>query len=735
MAMRLDLAERLKSLAEYLNPDELAELEDEIKETGDLATATFSELQWREAHTHLNSGLSVLPLKANKRPAIDSWKSLQTCSVDERELSKWFGSRSTKGLGIICGTVSCNLTVIDVESLEAWNQLEASIQSVPALAELMPSTSLSITPSGGRHLFIHADEAPRGNEVLARDAEGELLIETRGEGGYAMVPLGKGRSWVRYFVREDRALWTGAQLEMVRGLARQFCKKPTTTPTTTTPAPKAAAPRAPGLSPIDDYNQRADFHQLLTAQGARLIRTDADGRAHYARPGKAENGAAGNLFPVDGVLKLFVHSTNWPSLQAQRSYTAYGFRLAVDHGDNQAMVQELVRKLGQEGWGDPPVTGTLKIKGQPAGSPPAPTPEDWAPVLRCASDARPKPIHWLWDGRIPLGMISVLEGAVDKGKTTMAIDLMARLSRGWAMPGLQGYNTPAASIVIGLEDHFENVFVPRLMAAGADLTKINQLTGFRFHEAGKASKDRRLVLTLDDIERLGETITKTGTKFVFFDSVMGLLPGKIDANSDQGTRAVLEPLAQMAEIVGASILIGRHWAKGAGTRVASERGIGSVAWGGVARSVLQVAQHPDDEKIRVLAVAKGNLAPKSEHLEFTIASKEITLPDGEIVKTASIVWGGTCSLHIDDLGGKKLTSERQTIAKTCEDWMVGYFDEEHRSVSSNQLAEDAKEAGYSFAAMRRARNKMQGEGRLTVRKTGTAWMVNWLEEGVQAKID
>jgi hypothetical protein len=525
---------------------------------------------------------------------------------------------------------------------------------------------------------------------------------------------------------------------MVFGLARQFHKEPIKTTTTTTPAPKAAAPRAPGLSPIDDYRQRADFHQLLTAQGARLIRTEANGRAHYARPGKDENAAGGNLFPVNGVQKLYVHSSNWPSLQAPKNYDAFDFRLAIEYGGNKDMVPVLVRQLSLDGFGDQ-TTGTLKIKGQPAGSPPAPTPaptpEDWAPVLRCASDARPKPIHWLWDGRIPLGMISVLEGAVDKGKTTMAIDLMARLSRGWAMPGLQGYNTPAASIVIGLEDHFENVFVPRLMAAGADLTKINQLTGFRFHEAGKASKDRRLVLTLDDIERLGETITKTGTKFVFFDSVMGLLPGKIDANSDQGTRAVLEPLAQMAEIVGASILIGRHWAKGAGTRVASERGIGSVAWGGVARSVLQVAQHPDDEKIRVLAVAKGNLAPKSEHLEFTIASKEITLPDGEIVKTASIVWGGTCSLHIDDLGGKKLTSERQTIAKTCEDWMVGYFDEEHRSVSSNQLAEDAKEAGYSFAAMRRARDKMQGEGRLAVRKTGTAWMVNWLEEGVQAKID
>jgi hypothetical protein len=492
------------------------------------------------------------------------------------------------------------------------------------------------------------------------------------------------------------------------------------------------------LSPIDDYNQRADFHQLLTAQGARLIRTDADGRAHYARPGKSENAASGNLFPVDGVLRLFVHSSNWPSLQAPHSYTAFGFRLAVDHGDNQAMVQELVRKLGQEGWGDPPVTGTLKINGQPAGSPPAPTPaptpEDWAPVLRCASDARPQPIHWLWDGRIPLGMLSVLEGAVGMGKSTAAIDLMARLSRGLAMPGLKGYNTPAASIVIGLEDHFENVFVPRLMAAGADLTKINQLTGFRFHEAGKASEERRLILSVGDIERLGETIAKTGTKFVFFDSVMGLLPGKIDANSDQGTRAVLEPLAQMAEIVGASILIGRHWAKGAGTRVASERGIGSVAWGGVARSVLQVAEHPDDETRRVLAVAKGNLAPKPEHLEFTIASKEVSLPGGELVLMPSIVWGGTCALHIDDLGRKKLNGERQTVAQSCEDWLVKYFEEGHRSVSSKQLEAAAIAAGYSLATLQRARDKMKSEGRLGVIKTAKAWRVDWVEEGTQAEI-
>ena len=683
------------------------------------------------ASKYLADGLSVLPIAKGKKWPPCEWAHLMRRHATPADCNSWWPLTTELGLGIVGGAISGNLTVLDVENDTVWRQLEEQILAEKNLAPLLACTSLAMCPRGGRHLYIHADMAPEGNEKLAYDANAQVLIETRAEGGQAVAPPGEGRSWVRYFDREDRALWTAAQLEMVRGLARQFCfGKPVTT-TTTTPAPKpAAAPRV-GLSPIDDYNQRADFHQLLTAQGARLIRTEANGRAHYARPGKAENAAGGNLFCDKGVLRLYVHSSNWPSLQEDHNYTAFSFRLAVEYGGNESMVPALVRKISQdEKYGDQ-TTGVLNINGVPAGGQQAP-PEDWAPVLRCASDARPQAIHWLWDGRIPLGMLSVLEGAVGMGKSTAAIDIMAKLSRGFAMPGLQGYNTPAASIVIGLEDHFENVFVPRLMAAGADLTKINYLTGFRINAAGKESEEHRLVLSIDDIERLGETILKTSTKFVFFDSVMGLLPGKIDANSDQGTRAVLEPLAHMAERVGASVLIGRHWAKGAGSRVASERGIGSVAWGGVARSVLQVAEHPDDETRRVLAVAKGNLAPKPEHLEFTIASKEVSLPGGELVSMPSIVWGGTCALHIDDLGSrKKLNGERQTVAKTCEDWMVGYLAEHDYEVASSTMQDDAKTAGYSFATMKRTREKLQGDGRLTVRKIGAAWIINWLKEEAQ----
>ena len=283
------------------------------------------------ASKYLADGLSVLPIAKGKKWPPCEWAHLMRRHATPADCNSWWPLTTELGLGIVGGAISGNLTVLDVEKDTVWRQLEEQILAEKNLAPLLACTSLAITPRGGRHLFIHSDTAPKACAKLAYDADGELLIETRAQGGQAVAPPGEGRSWVRYFDREHRALWTGAQLGMVLELARQFHQEPSKTTTTTTPAPKpAAAPRAPGLSPIDDYNKRADFHQLLTAQGARLIRTEANGRAHYARPGKTENAAGGNLFAVDGVLRLFVHSSNWPSLQSPHSYTAFGFRLAVE---------------------------------------------------------------------------------------------------------------------------------------------------------------------------------------------------------------------------------------------------------------------------------------------------------------------------------------------------------------------------------------------------------------------
>ena len=50
------------------------------------------------------------------------------------------------------------------------------------------------------------------------------------------------------------------------------------------------------------------------------------------------------------------------------------------------------------------------------------------------SDVRPELVRWLWPGRIPLGKLTVVDGDPGQGKSTMMLDLAARVSRGRAMP-------------------------------------------------------------------------------------------------------------------------------------------------------------------------------------------------------------------------------------------------------------------------------------------------------------
>src|SRR5436853_811651 len=54
-------------------------------------------------------------------------------------------------------------------------------------------------------------------------------------------------------------------------------------------------------------------------------------------------------------------------------------------------------------------------------------------VLRLAEVA-PRTVRWLWPGRVPLGKLTVLDGDPGVGKSTVVLDLAARVSRGAALP-------------------------------------------------------------------------------------------------------------------------------------------------------------------------------------------------------------------------------------------------------------------------------------------------------------
>ena len=70
----------------------------------------------RKAKEYLRAGLSVIPTKEDKRPALSSWKAYQAKAMTEEEVDISFTGYNVKGLAIICGAVSGNLEVIDVDT-------------------------------------------------------------------------------------------------------------------------------------------------------------------------------------------------------------------------------------------------------------------------------------------------------------------------------------------------------------------------------------------------------------------------------------------------------------------------------------------------------------------------------------------------------------------------------------------------------------------------------------------
>lgn len=90
--------------------------------------------------------------------------------------------------------------------------------------------------------------------------------------------------------------------------------------------------------------------------------------------------------------------------------------------------------------------------------------------LRNPDPSRAKPIRWAWEARIPVGRPSLLVGNEGCGKGTLIAHLAARWSRGTLPGDLHG--APANVLIVGDEDTLDDVWTPRLYAAGADWARV-----------------------------------------------------------------------------------------------------------------------------------------------------------------------------------------------------------------------------------------------------------------------
>jgi hypothetical protein len=61
-------------------------------------------------------------------------------------------------------------------------------------------------------------------------------------------------------------------------------------------------------------------------------------------------------------------------------------------------------------------------------------PDQFDDVGTLLSEVVEESVEWLWEGRIPLAKITVIDGDPGTGKSALTIDLAARVSTGRDMP-------------------------------------------------------------------------------------------------------------------------------------------------------------------------------------------------------------------------------------------------------------------------------------------------------------
>jgi hypothetical protein len=300
----------------------------------------------------------------------------------------------------------------------------------------------------------------------------------------------------------------------------------------------------------------------------------------------------------------------------------------------------------------------------------------------CLADIQPEKVRWLWQGYIPLGAVTIIQGDPGVGKGTLTADIAARVTQGMPMP-LDDFPTEPRNVLLlsTAEDDLRATILPRMMAAGADRSRAHA-----FEDVMEIPGD--LCFVQDMIQEYKSTL-------VIFDPLNAYLSEKVDGHKDQHVRKALTPLKIIAEQTGAAIVLVHHLNKAPGGK-AMYRGGGSIGITGAARCVLLIEEHPQKPENRVIARVKGNLSAPPPSLEFTLEShREYGVP--------TIQWGGVVTYTADQLlsGLSKDTNYTETVIKACEFYRQELEDgEEH---SSEEIEQKREEAGISERTGKRVR--------------------------------
>ena len=311
----------------------------------------------------------------------------------------------------------------------------------------------------------------------------------------------------------------------------------------------------------------------------------------------------------------------------------------------------------------------------------------------------PRPVRWLWNGRLPLGTLALVAGREGIGKSTFAYDLAARVTRG-DLPGVfEGQ--PKGVLIAATEDSYAFTIVPRLMAAGADRSEC-----YRVDVVTSEGFEGELSLPAD-IPQLERLALEVDAALLILDPLVSRLSTNLDTHKDAEVRQALEPLAGLAERAGLVVPGIIHVSKSPSTDPLTLI-TGSRAFGAVARAVFFAMRDPEDDHHYLLGQPKNNLGRSDlPTLCYAIEETRVAETDEGPVFTARIAWQGESDRDVRD--ALEATSRGETRSKVEEatDWLGEYMESKGGFDLSEKVKVAGKRDGHSVSTLKRARQRLK----------------------------
>ena len=307
-------------------------------------------------------------------------------------------------------------------------------------------------------------------------------------------------------------------------------------------------------------------------------------------------------------------------------------------------------------------------------------------------------IEWLFYPFIPYGKVTIIQGDPGEGKTTMVLQIIAKLTKGEEILPRQentaeakdGVETAADSdmklsespiepvnvIYQTAEDGLGDTIKPMLLAAGADCSRVLVID------------DREQPLTMLDI-RLEEAIVQTKARLVVLDPIQGFLGAEVDMHRANEIRPLMKRVAVLAEKYHCAIILIGHMNKNSNGK-SSYRGLGSIDFQAAARSVLIVGRIKDEPEIRVVCHVKSSLAPEGKSIAFRLD------------KETGFEWIGEYDISADDLlsgdsRGQKSRKEKEFLLEILA----------NGGMAQRKIEEEAEKRGIKKKTLRNAKLELE----------------------------